>query len=377
LVAQVPRDCSLSVVCPCFTGYSNISKAGLITLDQKNYFPKEYTEIHEEQPQNTNSVGNISDYLRNIASANSQFERNHNNVIAAEDEDIPNSISRSDSVSHSQRSYQDYMEEGKSLMEDFHHRLRGQATQMQMNLDRANNHQGEIEEIKEESKGHSRRFPLPMPHISSEGSKASQSNGFHNSNMAQAKSQNEDDSNSKRSNFDNKLYENSNRYGAIEESKMKWSDDKMNNISDIKHSKKDIQTNSRRASIPLVNNIFKIDQNTEFLDEVFPFQDDFSQENAFGNVINFRRNKTDKHDKSEKLPKPIEKDMTLCKSAQNFGCDQEAHRSENVKYQRSNTPNLNNQQVRIYLNCRIRWMCTSDILRAIVINYAKWVSQRC
>lgn len=110
---QLQKPCSICDFFTCFRSYKNKSKVGLVTQDGRDWFPKEYLEF-DERPQRTNSVDEISGFLRNIVLPQ--------NVIR--EENTPHNVSeyQSESINESQGDYNENLEEGKSLLEDFNSR---------------------------------------------------------------------------------------------------------------------------------------------------------------------------------------------------------------------------------------------------------------
>ena len=89
---------------------ANKSKNGLVSLNGKDYFPKEYLEVEERQG-NNNFVDNISSYFRNIVYENPFHPRPQNHLEFEQQSENDSQVSNRDNI-----------EEGKSLIEDFNRR---------------------------------------------------------------------------------------------------------------------------------------------------------------------------------------------------------------------------------------------------------------
>ena len=140
----------------------------MISLNGKDYIPKEYLEI-EERPGNTNSVDDISDYLKNVVMEN-RFQRRSNHRLNPEN--------NSEQINESQESLPENAEEGKSLIEDFNMRvphLEHQLSQHNNSID-SRVQEERVEQINES------RNRIFLPPIQSEGSLQSKSSEFNNPN---------------------------------------------------------------------------------------------------------------------------------------------------------------------------------------------------
>lgn len=293
-VASVPKPCSLCNWCNCFSGYKKKSKNGLVTLDGLTYFPKEYLEV-EKCNNNTNSVGQLSDYLRNFVGDN-QFERAEgegegdtnqlNNYIRRQDSEYG-----SESVSNSQRSYQDNMEEGKSLMEDFHRRMGEQRTlAIRGEIQSPSNYQGVVVN-NEENEIRGIQMNMQMPPIPSEGSKVSNSSDSHNLHMINV---NDELNHHNHANEEEKKSEASRSLDNNSVVKFQKSGTQNHEISELKLSSHNPSKRSspRHGIIVKKNTMFEKDDKAEFLEAVFPFQEDFSQDNVFGDMKDHKKLRT-------------------------------------------------------------------------------------
>ena len=279
--------------CPCFSGYSSKSKNGLITLDGNHYFPKEYLEP-DERKEATNPVEELSDYLRNIVHSN-PFDKSPDEDNESEGEG--NSLRRDsqpESVSQSFRSY-DNQEENKSLMQDFQQRnlpisLRGPENFHAV----ANNMQGENSKEDDVS---SPGFHLPM--IKSDRS-------------SDKNSEKRDDSCEKQENYESNLAINFDS-GKVPlpslVSLQKQSIEKESlskNLNSYPLSKRD----SPKRKVK-VDNMLDSLNNIPFIDQVYPFQYGFNEENIQNNFVGKNKNIT-------KRPQKVAMITNFSKSVETF-----------------------------------------------------------
>ena len=142
----------------------NKDKSGLVSLNGRDYFPKEYLEVEERQG-NTNFVDNISSYFRNMLLGNPFNSRPQNRL---------DSESQSENESHI--SDRENNEEGKSLMDDFNQRA-------PLQLSDSHRHNNSVDsEAHEEQNDQSNRSQnrIIFPQIISERSQQSHSSDFIN-----------------------------------------------------------------------------------------------------------------------------------------------------------------------------------------------------
>lgn len=288
-------------------------------------------------PQNTNSAVELSNYLKNMAEAN-DFERHESSDEVEGEQEVRNdSQSASESVINSQRSYQDQMEEGKSLMEDFHARVRGDNPLMgRVNNQNPNNYQGRLENIKEQEEEYARNR-IRMPPIPSEGSRVSQSGESHNFNAACVPSKGNSNEKSKKKQVDE---ERKSEDKSVSQSIVNFSKNKVlsNDISELKLSSRGVSKKSspRVGYIIKKNTMFIKDDKEQFLDAVYPFQEDFSHDNTLMMGKAFINSKTNN------LP-CVTNTANFSKSVENFSKIGKVRRAK-IKYQRSTTPDLKDEQ---------------------------------
>jgi hypothetical protein len=254
----------------------------LLINNRNEVLPQEYFDTPPEIP--NNSSFELSEYLQNMVEFNLQLDRDNNGQ--AQEIEQPNDVDqREESQSAHQRSYQDNMEEGKSLIEDFRQRFL--------------NEEGRFPLIPSNFQGdHEREIAPPrrMPTIPSEGSKMSASSDSNQLQFARRSQQADSLPESQRKIIESHGKSHFDRYRMVmNQSEEHKSLDGFDKISEIHLPSKEPSKLSSPHIRPHNNRIFKKEENTEFLEEVYPFQEDFSQDNAFGNVLNFRKMKTDKN----------------------------------------------------------------------------------
>ena len=312
----------------------------IVTLDGIDYFPKEYLDV-VEQPQNTNSVEELSDYLRNVVGGN-RFEREENEgeghspmVQAIHQGSEYGSVSL-----ESQRSYNDNAEEGKSLMEDFNLQHRGQMPLVaRHNNSLISNFQGSREALNNFRES-PRRELLHMPPIPSEGSKVSQSSESNNFNQLRRDEHNYSVSNFRRSQKDEgESSENDKSQDIRMTRNLQKSSFGRFDISEIKLDSNNVSKKSSPRQLNIqTNNMFRNDANKEIFDAVLPFQEVYGPESAFSDIRYNRQNKIRKP-----VPQPVS--TLFSKSLEEFGKVSSAN-GVKLKYQRSNTSDIENKEVR-------------------------------
>jgi hypothetical protein len=308
------------------------SKNGLVTLDGKDYFPKEYLDA-DKRNIIVSPVDELSDYLRRAVGGNASIGDDGEPQINANGNRLD---SEADSGSHSYRSDNGNMEEGKSLLEDFNMRSRVNPLFPPIrDIESPNNFQGEaIPEDDEDLNVHSEPY---FPPIQSEDSKVSNSNEYRNVQTLRMNHQGSLENLSQASVFH-----------PNEEIKYL-----RNKSLDLNSYKKSIQNNeinirsnliSKKSSQCLqklaLNQIFESSVKTPFLDQVFPFQEDFSSGHNHGSMRELKKKKTSTRNVIA---------SNFSKSANTFN---KAGKSKQHKqsYQRSNTPEFNNNKVLFRIN---------------------------
>jgi hypothetical protein len=320
------------------------SKNGLITLDGKDYFPKEYLDA-DKHNNVVSPVNELSDYLRRAVCVNA------NNGEDVEPQINVNRLnSEADSGSHSFRSDNGNMEEGKSLLEDFNLRSRVNLLFPPIqDIESPNNFQREaIPEDDEDLNVHSEPF---FPPIQSEDSKVSNSNEYKKVRTLRMNHQDGLENLSQASKFH-----------PNEETKYL-----RNKSLDLNSYKKSIQNNdinirsklAGKKSSPCLqklapNQIFEGSVKTPFLDQVFPFQEDFSIEH---NHESMRELKKGKNSTKNVIASNFSKSANIFNKTGNA-------KQHKQSYQRSNTPEFKNTKVlfKTHLNRTNYWL-TQDIMK--------------
>lgn len=302
---------------------------GLITLDGKEYFPKEYLEP-DQRKDITNPAENISDYLRNIPQVNN-FERQNDHNSS---ENSSNVIGR-ESILESERafgqSYSENREEGKSLLEEFNER--NQPLNMQNPEQVVDNFLQENSKEEEEVLSENDRLPM-IPSVKSDNLK---SENDLLSKISKMNNQDRQEDNSSISQINNnsvkELDKSLSKFQKLY-SKFNVSWNQLNSNSVSKNS-------SQRIWKPKIDNMFENEPNFQIMEQVYPYREGFSHEIMKKSKENF------KIGKKQSTPKAMIENFS--KSVQSFV---KVNKSRNFKAgpKRWNTPEYKSKMVILAIN---------------------------